>query len=137
MNAATFPVGKFFFLLLLSLLSLQACDSDAAELEKDKLIGNWLFEKGTIDGGQTRVKLLDRLTFNFTETEFSSNLLSAMAPGFTDTEPYVIEGETIIVKETLRIDVKEVTAGTLEVSLDIVINGTPKNYILLFSKVVG
>ncbi len=137
MNSTALTIGKAFLFFIFCLFCFQACDSGTAELEKEQLIGNWLFEEGTIDGGETGIELLKNLNFNFTETEFSCQILSMMMPGFSQTEPYTIEEQTIVVNEQLRLLVKELDAGKLRLSFDIEVNGVARNYDLLFSKVLG
>lgn len=128
---------KQFLLILSCFLCFQACESSNPGIETKELVGNWLFEEGTIDGSEAGVELLNNLVFSFTETEFHSELLDAMVPGFSKTEPYTIEETTIVVKEKLRLLVKELTAGKMRVSFEIQVGETQKTYDLLFVKVVG
>lgn len=128
---------KQFLLIFSCFLCLQACDTGAPGIETKQLVGDWLFKKGTIDGGETGIELLNNLVFSFTETEFSSQLLDAMVPGFSKQEPYIIEEKTIVVKEELRMTVQELTNGKLQISFEINVGGAPKVYDLVFMKIEG
>lgn len=128
---------KQLLLILSCFLCLQACDTGVPKITTQQLVGNWLFEEGTIDDQKAGIELLKNLIFSFTETEFNSELLDAMVPGFSKTEPYTIEEQTIIVKEQLRLSVKKLSAGKLQVSFDLNLGGSLKNYDLLFVKIEG
>ncbi|MGH1337316.1 MAG: hypothetical protein ACRBFS_14425 [Aureispira sp.] len=134
MNSTLLTAGKQFLLIISCLLCLQACDTGAPSIESKQLVGDWLFEKGTIDGGEAGVELLNNLLFSFTETEFHSELLDAMVSGFSKTEPYTIEEKTVIVKEELNLLIKELTDNKLQVSFELSLGGTLKTYDLVFIK---
>lgn len=134
MNSTMLTTGKSLLLTLSLLLCLQACDTTEPAVEVSQLQGSWLIETGTIDGGETGIDLLDNLVFSFTETEFNNQLLDAMVPGFSKTEPYVIEDKTVVVNERFKLLIKEVTAEHLHVSFDVELGGGVKNFDLVFVK---
>jgi hypothetical protein len=133
MNSTILITSKSLLLILSLLLCLQACDTATPALETSQLEGSWLFEKGTIDG-DSAMDLLKGLVFSFTETEFNNELLGDMMPGFSTTEPYVIEEKTVIVNEKFKLLVKEVDDQHLHVSFDVELGGAVKNFDLVFVK---
>lgn len=134
MNTTMLTTGKFLLLIFSLLLCLQACDIAEPAVEVGQLQGSWLIETGTIDGGDTGIELLDNLVFSFTETEFNNQLLDAMVPGFSKTEPYVINDKTVVVNEKFNLLIKEVNAEHLHVSFDVELGGGVKKFDLVFVK---
>ena len=86
-----------FFAFLCAVVLFSACEPPAPQLEQEQLIGLWQFKEGTIDGNSAN-EMLNELYFEFSPTQVTSNLLPQLATGFSDKEPYTIDGMSIIVK---------------------------------------
>lgn len=134
MNSTILITSKSLFLIFSLLLCLQACDTAPPAIKTSQLEGSWLFEKGTIDGEETGVDLLNDLVFSFTETEFHNQLLDEMVPGFSKTEPYIIEDKTVVVNEKFKILIQEIDLQHLHVSFDVELGGGIKKFDLIFVK---
>ena len=132
MNSTILTASRQLLLIFSCFLCLQACDTGAPSIAPKQLVGDWILEEGTIDGGKAGVELLNDLVFSFTETEFHTELLDAMVVGFSKTEPYVIEDKTVVVNEEFRLLIKEMTNDKLQVSFEIDLRGTLKTYDLVF-----
>lgn len=119
-------------LLCLTLLLFSSCVDSSKIIEKENLVGLWIFESGTRNGSIEGVDLLEKLVFNFSDKTLKCELLPEMKEGFGKEMSYELRENTIIVGEKLNIPIKGLGQDSLLIQLDLVLGDEPTLFDLKF-----
>lgn len=105
---------KHLLLVLTCFCSLLfACEDPAPQIKQEQLVGFWKFSEGTINEMPAQ-DLLQGLYFEITPEQLKSELLPQLATGFSTSEPYKVDGLSMVVNEKLNISVKSVETNQLQ-----------------------
>lgn len=124
-------------ILLLSIclsLIITACGDAASEAQKELLVGSWVFENGTRDGGSEGTELLENLVFDFTDSTFKCELLPDMQEGFGKEAAYQLSNNTLLIGEKLNMELKDITQDNLLLKFQLNLGDAPTEFDLKFKR---
>lgn len=115
------------------LLLFNSCGEPASDnASKELLVGSWIFESGTRDGGIEGTELLNSLVFTFTDNQFKCDLLPEMMPSLGKEEPYELKDNRIVVDEKFDLEIKDLSKDNLSLKFELILNGNPTEFDLKF-----
>jgi hypothetical protein len=124
---------KRLLLFIPFLLLLNSCGETVPDnTSKELLIGSWIFESGTRDGGTEGTELLNSLTFTFTNDQFECELLPEMMPSLDKEESYELKENRIVVDEQFELEIKDLSPDNLSLKFELILNGSPTVFDLKF-----
>lgn len=124
------PLLSLFCVALL----ISSCWDSPKTIQKEDLVGAWIFETGTRNGGLEGVELLENLVFDFTDKTLTCELLPEMHEGFGKQMPYELKESTIIVAQKLSMPIKELSQDSLTVKLELLLGEEPTVFDLKFKR---
>lgn len=123
------------FLLLIGLTAIfVSCNNSDANEKVALLQGTWLFEDGTINESAEGAELLKNLMFEFSEDQFSCELLPEMHRSFGTTEKYKLDENKIVVAEKLELIINELSQEAMTVEFELKQQDFSNKYKLNFVK---
>ncbi len=124
-------------ILLLSIclsLIITACGDAASEAQKELLVGSWVFENGTRDGGSEGTELLENLVFDFTDSTFKCELLPDMQEGFGKEAAYQLSSNNLLIGGKLNMELKDITQDNLLLKFQLNLGDAPTEFDLKFKR---
>lgn len=124
---------KFLIMIVLSAI-LVSCNNSDADEKVSLLQGVWLFENGTVNDSAEGAELLKNLIFEFSEDQFSCELLPEMQSAFGKTEKYKLDENKIVVAEKLELVINALTQEAMTVEFELQNQDYSNKYKLNFIK---
>lgn len=115
-------------------IMFQSCTESSNTAQKELLVGSWIFENGTRNGGTEGIELLQNLIFDFTDKTLTCELLPDMHEGFGKEVAYEFKENNIVVGTKLNMVVKDINQDNLLIKFELMLGDEPTLFDLKFKR---